>query len=660
MSESIYRRKPEGDTISVLQGRSALLKSQTHIVTGKSAMVRDPAFIQITGKCNSCKGGPGMILPHIENTWDSVYRHKQTIKTGPILEQVIIECAGDYGLARKISATIRCFKEKDFEEVVDAFLLPGNEISANFYHKVKWGIGSSGKIENYRVATFNFNGTAEGHWICNFTAVSAGASLKNADIQVQVRSRSLKFKEAGSIDPEEKHDAFSLAQLIASDAQLNGDISKDAFNDDYLITSFKDYNEGIGLPNGKPAIKLFTGDYLRASSGFMGWGKTELPKDEVDKVTNQVYVTLGYVIDRVINDQILGSIKNGIGGDDKEKYSKLKIRFDKVLSKSKITPEMQSGDPLTVLLHGPGGFKGPRGNYKNWTPIGKNFEEKIPEPVSVLGDSTVLPWNILINRNVVTQAYKDSIKEKEAKSDSVALQVQKEETVNLNDFLDKIFRSISDALGGFINLTLVEDPKNQNYLLVIDQNYGVSVPIPVVVFNPIDGDGSTRQCVVESNVGSAEYTSTMYMGMSKRGDPATKLRDCNSKMLPAREFAYNTALFNARKLVDAPGHLAKNAYNPTDIQALKSIISSMYHNRPEAEKDEAIHFPGMQITIDLDGVWGFIPGNAISSTQLPKSWRRKNVYFMVVNVTHTFQNNDWQTTLRGIMAYYESLQPVNL
>lgn len=661
MAESLYRRKPEGDAITVLTNRSTLLKTNINTIHGKSAQVRDPVYIWIEGICNACKDGGGSLkLPREEHTWDSVYKHRNTIKTGPQLEEVIIECLGDYGLARKISATIRCYKRDDFEEVMKYFLLPGNTINAGFYHKIKWGKGSSGGINDYRVATFNFNCTAEGHWVCNFTAVSAAVSIKNADIQVQIRSK-LYYYEAGEIEDKLKHQALSLAQLIAADAMVEGIISKDIIKagQDYLITSFEDYKP-YGLPKGvKPAIKLFHGEYLQGSFNWYTWSNTILPVNDVDKTSNQVYVTLGYLIDRVINDQILGSTVKGIGGQDHGAFSKLKIVFDPILSKSKITKVIKSGDPLNVLLHGPG-YYGGRGGYKNHEKQGKNFEENIKEPVSVDGDNFVFTWNILLHRNVVTQAYNDSIKEKEANADKTSLQVQREEVVNLSSFLDRIFRSISDALGGAINLTLIEDPKDQNHLLVVDQNYGVSENIPCVVFNPIDGDGSTRSCVIESNVGSQEYQSTMYMGNSKRGDPMTQLRDCTPKMEDGRRNAYITAESNFLELVITPGHLGKNNFNSTDIQALKSIIGSLYHNRPQAQKDEAIHFPGMKINIDLDGVWGFIPGNAISSTQLPQKWRAKNVYFMVTNVTHTFANNDWQTTLQGIMAYYESLTPVNL
>lgn len=666
MPESIYRRKPSPDPTKVLTDRSDLIKLSRHNTeTGTSAQVRDPAYISITGHCNKCGGGKSMTLAMNQTTWDRVYTPGHHFKIGPILEGVTIETAGDFMMARKLTGTIRCFKPSDFQDVIDAFLLPGNTITAIFSHKVKWGIGSRGTVKDYRVATFNFNTTSEGHWLCNFTAVSAAVSLKTVDIQIKIRSDKLDYYEAGEIEEKNRHKALSIAQLIASDAMVNGNISNDAFKDDYLITTFDDYLPGIELPNGaKPAIKLFTGDYLSGgTSGFSrGWSQTERPTDEVDKTTNQIYVTLGYIINRIINDQILGAKLNGIGSPDKEVFSKLKIRFDKILSRSKITPLIKSGDPISVLLHGPAGYFGARGDYRNSSkpPQGKNFEEKIHEPVSVSGDDFVYTWNILINRNVVNQAYIDSIKEKEAKADSTSLQVQKEEVVNLSDFLDKIFRAISDAMGGAINLALIEDPEDSHHLLVIDQNFGVSEQIPCFVFNPIDGDGSTRNCQIDSNVGSSEYKSTMYMGISKRGDPVTQLRKCTDVMEDARKKEYVKAGIAYIELVQIPGHLAKNYYNATDIQGLKSIMGSAYHNRPQAQKDEAIHFPGMRITIDLDGVWGFQPGNAISSTQLPSGWRDKNVYFMVTNVLHTFANNDWQTTLTGIMTYYDNLKIINL
>ena len=137
MPESLYRRNPkEGNVIEIMRARRKLLNA-TQTVNGKSASVRNPAWVKITGRDKSCGGGGSMALPESQDTWDETY--KPTFKPRPNVESVTLEYGGDWGLARKVSAQIRCFTIKDFEEVQQYFLLPGNEIDVEFGYKKTWG-----------------------------------------------------------------------------------------------------------------------------------------------------------------------------------------------------------------------------------------------------------------------------------------------------------------------------------------------------------------------------------------------------------------------------------------------------------------------------------------------------------------------------------------
>ncbi len=660
MSQSIYRRSPIPDPTKILTQRSELLKvPQT--VNGKSSQVRNPAWIRIKGTCNKCDDGGTMTLPRDEPNWDNVY--KPHMKITPTLSNVTIETMGDYMMARKLSATIICYKMADFMEVLKHFLMPGNTITADFGYSNSWGFGAGGSIENMRVATFNFNTTDDGQWVCNFTAVSAGQALLKTDIQTRFSS-GLTYTAAGAQDPKIEHTAFGIATTLLADAQFDGMTSVDKLEDGQVIKTFKDYSPGISLPDTGPVMKIFNGKHHRAPAGFLDPVRNifkSAPINELESAKNDIYVTLGYVVNRIINDQLFRAYSKHIGAKDRGLFSELKIEFDTKLSMSNIGPLVISGDPLTVLILGPGGAISPRGNYTDITgKLGKNFEKPSPEPVAVDADGNLKTWNILLSRWVVIEAFAEATKTKQANADTTALQVQKEETVNLNDFFDALFRRISDCLGGAVNLTLIEHPKNPKHLLVVDQNYGKSPQIPCFLFNPIDGDGSTRTCQIESNVGSAEYQSAMFIGNSKRGDAISKLRGCEDQVENARELASLKAKIAINKLVKSDAHLGRNNFSGDDIQSLKSLVSSLFHNRSDSEKNEALHFPGMQMTITLDGVWGFLPGNAISSTQLPQKWRDKNVYFMVTNVTHNFSDNDWQTTLSGLMGYYNNLKYIKL
>jgi hypothetical protein len=86
MSESLYRRNPtEGNLVGILQQRSQQVRG-TQTVNGKSASVRNPAWVQIKGYDKSCGGGGSMTLPEVKETWGEVYQPK--LKPRPDLDTV--------------------------------------------------------------------------------------------------------------------------------------------------------------------------------------------------------------------------------------------------------------------------------------------------------------------------------------------------------------------------------------------------------------------------------------------------------------------------------------------------------------------------------------------------------------------------------------------
>lgn len=670
MAESLYRKNPKGDVEGILKGRRGLLnKPQT--VGGKSASVRNPAWASITGYDKSCGGGGSMTLPREQETWDDVY--KPNIKPAPDLVSVTIEYGGDWGLARKLSAEIRCYTITDFQRVQEKFLLPGNVIDVSFGYRNSWGVGQ-GKTElkGFKVAVFAFNTTSEGFWICTFTAVSASTAIKNLDMQAVVCNGCNPVTGNGSSGntgpilyftgkPQTKNAVKGVAQLIAADAQINGTISIDDARDGEVITKgqFKDYEPGSGL-DGSAAIVLYTGDHMRTTAGNMwAWAGSFFTsfRNEVESTNNQVYVTLGYVVNRIINDQLLRAMTCGIGEKDRGDFNALKLDFDKEYSKCKISPSITSGDPLTMLMLG-------KGNYKNDSGDGKDFDadcKNLGEVKCAIGLGAVKLQNILLHRDVIVGAFNAATKPKESNSDQTDVKNSGDQVVNITDFFQKVSDHISSCTGGAISLRLVEHPDKQNILMVVDQNYGVTETLNVVVFDPIDGDGTTRTCEVSSNVGSQEYRAAMFVGSSKKGDAVSALRGCEPQRKTAASNEWAKAKLDFMALVRDPGNLGTNNFNGQDINALKSIMTRLHRNNPHAVTDETVHYPGLSISLELDGIWGYMPGNGVSSTQVPEKWRKAyNSYFMVTKVVQKIQDSDWSTQVEGILAYYTNINYIPL
>lgn len=672
MAESLYRRKPEGNVTSILQARSDLVKQSNQTASGKSTSVRNPAYAKITGHDLSCGGSGTMTLPLDQPTIDETYYYTGgSIKPGPDLESVTIEYGGDWGLARKVTGRIRCYKLSDFETVQRYFLLPGNEIDVSIgYATPNWGYGNSKTLKGFKVATFNFNTTQDGHWLCEFMAVSMAEAIKTLDMQIVVCNGCNDIGgsgQSGNSGPlkyitgtdNKQHAVKGLAELIASDAQKNGEWSIDDLKDGEVITSFKDYNPGS--ENKDAAIVIYDGNYIRNQfEKITAWlGKIKKyfgsAESEVESANNQVYVSLGYVVNRIINDQLLRAHGCSVA-HEREKFSKLKIEFDPEYSKCKIAEGITSGDPLTVLLLGDG-------NYKNNDGEGKDFDKDCKNlgAVKSNSDGDIKIQNILVHRDVVVASFNESIKQREANADNTDVKDTKNEVVNVIDFFEKLSDHISSCVGGSISLRIVEHPDDLKKLIVVDQNYGVTDSLPCPVFDPIDGDGSTRTCTVQSNVGSQEYKAAMFVGSSKGGDAIAAIRGCGDDLDRQRSKEFNLALIDKQVLIKNPGNLGKNQFDAQEINALKSIMGRLYRNNPDTTTNETVHYPGLSINLEMDGLWGFIPGNAISSTQVPPDWRNAyNSYFMVTKVTHTIQQSDWSTQIDGILAYYNNMDYISL
>lgn len=673
MAESLYRRNPkEGNIINVLKARRGLLDKQ-QTLKGQSAQVRNPAWISITGHDKSCGGGGSMTLPQDKTTWDDVYRNTGgRIKPGPDIEGVVIEYGGDWGLARRITGTIRCYKISDFETVQRYFLLPGNEIDCQFGYKHTWGVQQQTvKLTGFKVATFSFNTTQEGFWIANFTAVSASTALKNLDMQVIIcngcnaaagtgqsgNSGPLKFKTG--LD-NKIHAVKGVAQLIAADAQKNGQTSIDELQDGEVITSFTDFNPGSD--DKSSAIVVYTGDHLRNRvEKFTAWAGGILKgigfgDSEVETANNQVFVSLGYIVNRIINDQLLRSVTCGIA-HERPDFNKLKLDFHPEYSKCKIASGITSGDPTSMLILGDA-------NYKNNAGYGKDFDadcQNLSAVRSYLGGGDIKLQNIMLHRDVIVAAFNEATKKRESASDNTDVKDTKEEVINVIDFFNKISDHVNSCTGGAIALRLVEHPTDSKKLLVVDQNYGLIDSLQCIVLDPIDGDGSTRTCEIQSNVGSEEYKASMYVGNSKKGDPGSILRNCKSDLKSQRQSEYSKGLTDKDAIIKNPGNLGDDEFDGQEINALKSAMGRIHRNNPTADVIETIHYPGLSISAEIDGAWGLIPGNAISSTQVPRKWRDTyKSYFMITKVTHTFNQSDWSTKIDGILTYYPNINYIEL
>lgn len=651
--ENPFRRNPIGGTIGKLQARaSALAGNHTGFY---QVGTRHPAWVTITGKSNSCSdNGFTSTLPFDADSLDQEYNSFSRLKPKPILDEVTIEYGGDFGLTMMVSAKILCFTKSDFERIEKAFLLPGNDITVSFGYGPRWSEvfpATGGRLDKLRVATYSFSATANGSWECSFRAVSAIEGLQDVDMGTTIKNNgnAIKYQADGKL-----HNAAGIMEMIAADAQKNGQRALDDIKIDEVITTFKDPPKKMkGV-----AQAVFNPDHLHTSANLISAyiSKTALTAGSGDTSPNTyniVYVSIGYIIERIFNSQIHSKILEKICDTDKGIYAQMQIVIDPELSVSYVHPQLRSGLPTSVLILGQG-----LGNYKNSEGKGKNFEENISVSPVEAASGTIIKGRrkidlskILLERSLIQQALSEASKRDRGSADSTDARNSTDEVVNFDLFFKKIFSYVSSATGGAIDMRLTEDFRNETrgmQYILIDQNNGYTTePLQCVILNPIDGDGSTRSCTVQTGAGSVEYKAAMFANSSRKSTASTHIRGCEGNMKSKRSDSISKAIQKINEIVKSPGPLGSSGFAHEHQDSLRSQMELLAHNAPNWEDMDIHPYPGVSISAELDGIWGFLPGNAILSSQLPNRYRNNKLYFMVRTVTNTFKNSDWSTFLQG-------------
>jgi len=640
MSKSPYKRQPDGALFGLLSER---LETWT-AGTNPQAASRNPAWCKVYGN--------GKSVPTDQDDFESLYR--SSLKPGPILKDVTLKNGGDFGLIMELEVTIQCHTKEDFIQIENSFLRPGTNVRVEFGYGHLWPTGyqESNNIKGFKVATYAFNTTAEGFWIAKFKAVSPGVALRAINMGMTVeKDVSRKYKGESDVAI-----VTGIPDLIAYDCQVNGQHSVDSMDDGEVV-----------IPGGgkKGAIVIYKPNHLHGwlANSFGVYGDT----NGVTETDNIVYLTLEYVVERLINGEILKQYSKMIHENHRPDFDKLAVKFDSVLSKSYTDQGLYSAWPTKILFMGLN-----RGNYKANNGNGKDFEgdaNKNPAVMCLTKAGTRLEVDlkkILIERSLVLSALEDSYSEKQV----AATNDGKESTeglISLDTFFKKLFNEISKASGGMIKLRLAQHPdihkggggKLPYEMYIFDENNGrFGGSLPCWTFDPIDGDGSIRSCTLTSNVGSNEYQAALFSGQMKQADP---VQECCGNMdngnTEGRTTKRDDAFESMGQILRNPGSLGNDKFDPIHMKTLEGCLGALRYGAPDGKGNDMLMYAGLGIDVEIDGIYGFLPGNAISTTQLPKGYNDAKAYFFVESVTHAFQGDtsDWSTKLEGKLAFNDDV-----
>lgn len=606
-----------------------------------NAATRNPAYCVVKG---------GTTVPTDTVTFDQTYNKGELRKLDPILKSVTIiqNGGGTTKLAIEAEATIQCHTLKQFETVEKAFCKTGNEVSFHWGYELARGPGYSSKeIKGFTITTFSFNTTPEGFWIVTFKAIAPAMATDELVVTHKIaEQKDRKFRLEGKTYP-----VTNLIELLTFWAQGNGKTAIDeAPNGQVTIPDM-----GVG------AVVIYDPEHLHVKDKGAGkdQGGDAGNTNEVSKTNNVVYVTLETIIE-MFNKELIPVYKKDAEGTSGAKiYENLKFGFHEKYSYSYIDPKLRSAFPTRVLILGP-----EMSNYKNTNGKGKDFLEGVTDAAAITayagaaGNRTKIDLKrILIERGVILSALGTKIKEPRP-SEKITAKTN-DDGLKVKDFFNNISQVIQEATGNAIKLVLSMSPEvytkgsESSNKYVIDEENGYADNIDVWVFNPIDGDGSTRSCEIKSEAGSEVMQAAAVSSAIKQNDPS---QEGQGQMQDNNTAGRISNADEARKKVDDiiknPGVLGDSAFDEVHMQALRDQMAAISLGAGESKKFDMKLYPGIGISAEIDGTWGIHPGCGVYTTQMPAQYKAAKSYFQVMTVTQTFSgdSSDWSTKVEGILT----------
>jgi hypothetical protein len=646
---SPYKLEPVPNFLSEVQARSTLWKSKSINGEHYKAVVRNPCYCEISGG--------GYSLPDKDyHTFSSVYG---TFKLKPILQSVTLQLGGDYGLTMSIDAKIKCFTLDDFEKVSKAFCsFKTKDVSVKFGYAKPFApkeYSSKGEFTGFQVCKYSFNTDDDGSWTVSFTAVGPGEALQSLDISTPPPILTNGNLQVILERPKLLAPVHTLSELLLFHGQGNGTTAKDRVDDGTVFKCDKPVEMGYAV-SFKCKQMLISSGVLTSIAGKTIMGLFQGGDD------NYLYYTLEYAVN------MWNKIASTSYPDTAE--SKVTIEFDEKYSVAYMHKSIRSARPLNVLLLGDG-----LGNYDRGVP-GKDFETVCGMPGELncnLGVTGLMRQidlkKILIERSTLHNALCTDKPEKK-KSETNDVKETQEQTVTVKQFFNTIFETIDRATGGGLKLRLAQHPEAGKSggdllkkLIVVDENNGKADQLTCVVFDPIDGDGSTRSCSLSADGGSQTYQASMFAGSHNSGDAVVTAAGDNPATKRIKEYNSAVKAFNSLLITDKK--IQNSGFAEEQLKALEDANSAFakYAAGQNIEQYKQLVYPGLSIDLTIDGCYGIRPGCAISTTQLPKSHKPdKHLYFYVDTVTHEFDgsSSDWSTKITGKFNKHKPLNPVRL
>jgi len=546
----------------------------------------------------------------------------------PLLKSVKVSVEGDLGMLLRAEVSFTVQTDADFSSYQRTFLSPNKKVTIQYgYDKPHpvWG-NTKGDWKNMVIFDFSFKFDSVNQvYECSFKAMGASNITEDLELQTVVANGIGKTFKISVNGEEKESGVIHMLDLIQYDAQqAKGEV---------LSSENVESGETIPIEGGHIVLMLsgIGGSFARLLHPFLkGLG--------IDTRTVKPYVSLNYIVNRIINNGVLEyHQQTNQTGTSKVLY--------KIQPETVSLPLLCSGDPLNVVFPG-----GDASIYTSDVFAGDDtFGMDFSNAPACLDGATADIGNILISYDAIANIVQEAMKAyaNSSKAEKTTSSTKRPTILTIKNFIEKLSALINNASGGLWDIGLMADETSSassgvTNMVILDRNYrgNAGAATPVVFNNRYPGDGVTISADLEGEIAKDQVAQNAYG--SGKGEAA-------------RDIAGQTTVKNAAALAHAivniplkrTEELPASDFDADSCESLTSLMKSYVDNQPVETLKKFQNLPMfIKLKLKLMGVHGFRFGDLVSVSYFPPGY--KNVVFRVLKYTSTIEGNTWYTEVESV------------
>lgn len=602
--------------------------------------------------------GQNSMYPYTGNIPD-IYNSYGIIKQ-PLLQHVEITNEGPFGLSQKVTISFLVFDKNQLDKSVEAYMKPGKLIEVSYGWSVyKENPAARQGTIRATVTTYNWSVNSDGSFTCNLTAVAKGSYMASAGINSSYKQLESKIFQ-GQIPDEIKYRNLyygaTLADIISNLDLYRLELFSNPFINNEIITNTRyrawQYNpERFDSVTGFVVYKLPISFEHQLSDGY------NENSEHKGELTLQTYIRLDSLI-HIINTILLSNtsvkqskfIMSPTYSCVNDMHDVIKLTGPADCTKF-VFPTECLGSPNLVSNISTPNAKVMRDSQQSSTMIDFRVTEFAEQgPNKFQQDRKLYVGAILVNIQFI-------------KYRILRLTENSKDVNSYKDLLESIFKILSDDLGGMVQLSLTERGDN---IIISDLGFSPDRAdnIKPLMIPALSKNSIVRGLEMSAQIPDSFAARVAIYSRSPESSQSIGVGEVETKEMideKKKKFLYELFTLNKTFTGLTTGLLSNNQIDNASYTKYTSSVRSLYNDMRESivgwilSHSKEYKNPAedifqlktalvpIKLKFILDGIQGFLFGNALTTNWLPTPYDSDRILFTVYRVYHKIHDHDWIT-----------------